>query len=67
MIKLFTWTTSGPATLSPAQERDILNLVQGGREVEAVRQIRRWTKASLPAAVGMVADYRTFLSPLAGD
>lgn len=67
MIKFLNWMSSTSSNLSAAQERDILNLVQLGREVEAVRQIRRWTNASLPAAVNMVAEYRSSLTPLAGD
>lgn len=67
MIKFLNWMSSTSSKLSAAQERDILNLVQVGREVEAVRQIRRWTNASLPAAVNMVAEYRSSLTPLAGD
>lgn len=67
MIKFLNWMSSTSSNLSAAQERDILNLVQVGREVEAVRQIRRWTNASLPAAVNMVAEYRSSLTPLAGD
>lgn len=67
MIKFLNWMSSTSSNLSAAQERDILNLVQVGHEVEAVRQIRRWTNASLPAAVNMVAEYRSSLTPLAGD
>ena len=67
MIKFLNWMSSTSSNLSAAQERDILNLVQVGREVEAVRQIRRLTNASLPAAVNMVAEYRSSLTPLAGD
>ena len=67
MMKFLNWLSSTSSSLSAAQERDILTLVQDGREVEAVRQIRRWTKATLPTAVGMVADYRTSLNSLAGD
>ena len=66
MIKFLNWMSS-TSSLSTAQERDILNLVQLGREVEAVKQIRRWTRASLPVAVNMVAEYRSSLTPLAGD
>ncbi|RJF72017.1 MULTISPECIES: hypothetical protein [Deinococcus] len=66
MIKLFN-RSSPPFSLNATQERDILHLVQLGREVEAVKQIRRWTRLPLPEAVSMVAGYRSAHRPLAGD
>lgn len=66
MIKLFN-RSSPPFSLNATQERDILHLVRLGREVEAVKQIRRWTRLPLPEAVSMVAGYRGAQRPLAGD
>lgn len=67
MIKLFHWQPRPGAALTPAQERDVLSLVQSGREVEAVGQIRRWTNLPLQSAVALIADLRPPPSVLAGD
>lgn len=45
-------------TLTPAQERDLHQLVSRGREVEAVSYLRRWTNTTLVGAVGIIADIR---------
>lgn len=62
MIKLFNLKTKS-AALTPAQQRDVETLVQAGREIEAVRQIRRWTDTSLQGAVALVAEFRPLQTP----